>query len=362
MSMPDTEFKRIPVDSLEFDMGNPRLPRWVGRSEKDMLDYLMAETAIEDLIASIGENGFFPGEAVIVCPSAHKSGNFTVLEGNRRLAAVRLLQNPVITKKKRIIDAVDQSKYQPSEIPAVIVNGRKDVLQYLGFRHIAGIQPWQPLAKARYLEQLFGLTSPKESPDERCRIVAREIGSRSDAVRRNLDALAAYNIIETKEILNSFDIEESDVDFGVFYTALSNKDIGKFVGVRDKDNNIAYPIVNVGAINDENLQKIVKYMFVRDKNGVTVLGDSRNIGKLGEIVADLNALKSLEEGASLDRAYRLISGGAEADFKTHLHEALDALEQAGSILYNQDRSDSSSKKIIGDIIKAADLIQNHFQE
>ena len=113
---------------------------------------------------SIGENGFFPGEAIVVTPA---NGKYTVLEGNRRLAALKLLQDPDLAGNRRSITrASEDSKNKPTDIPAYIVNSRDDALQYLGFRHISGVQRWDPLAKARYLKLLFKQASGE--PEKRC--------------------------------------------------------------------------------------------------------------------------------------------------------------------------------------------------
>src|SRR5690606_32493606 len=95
----------IPVSSLVFDPDNPRLPSTV-RVKKDDEDYedevinwmLQYENVIE-LMSSIGEKGFFPAEPILVVENGE--GKFEVIEGNRRLTAVKLLNNPSIAQKKK---------------------------------------------------------------------------------------------------------------------------------------------------------------------------------------------------------------------------------------------------------------------
>ena len=113
------------------------------------------------------------------------------------------------------------------------MGSRKDTLQYLGFRHISGVQRWDPLAKARYLRMLYQETEGE--PDARYAEVASEIGSRRDTVQKNLDALAAYEKIEEKKFFGIQDLNEERFRFGVFYTALSNPKIATFTGAKDED-------------------------------------------------------------------------------------------------------------------------------
>ena len=133
-------FEDIKIDRLEFDKQNPRLPTSVQHStENEIIRYLARNTGLEDLMTSIGENGFFPGEAIVVVKAA-QAGNYVVLEGNRRLAALRLLQTPnIIANTGRIVRAAQQAKFKPDAMPAYVVASRSDAMQYLGFRHITGI-------------------------------------------------------------------------------------------------------------------------------------------------------------------------------------------------------------------------------
>ena len=196
-----SDFQTLDVNDLEFDEQNPRLPtRLLNTGRGEIIKYLARQTGIENLMTSIGENGFFPGEAIVVTHlEVVEVDKYTVIEGNRRLAALLLLQDPTRAgNMPKIKVAAQRAKYKPTEAPAYIADSRGDTLQYLGFRHISGAQRWDPLAKARYLKTLFDNTGG-DDPDERYRSVARGIGSTVPAVRRNLDALAAYRIIENED-------------------------------------------------------------------------------------------------------------------------------------------------------------------
>src|SRR5690349_18002174 len=95
----DAEIRPIALSHLHLDPENPRLPSNVSRGEKEILNYIASTTAIEDLVNAIATNNFFPGEPLVVVPHAQKPEHFVVVEGNRRLTALRLLQNP---------DAIDE--------------------------------------------------------------------------------------------------------------------------------------------------------------------------------------------------------------------------------------------------------------
>ena len=299
------EFKDFAISELELDRENPRLPtRLMGAAEDEILHYLARKTNIEELITSIGENDFFPGEAIVVTANKAKAGIYTVLEGNRRLTALKLLLDPELaaTISRGASEAVAKARNRPERVPAYEVARRKDVLQYLGFRHISGVQRWEPLAKARYLKILY--RQAKGDPDMRYRQIAGEIGSRRDAVRKNLDALAAYEVVKENGFFNIPDLDEESFQFGVFYTALGNSKVAIFTGIRENDGQPTHPIEDPSKLNTDTIKELVEWMSVKDAAGRTRLGDSRNIKYLTEVVSTPRALDLFRQGATLEVAYR----------------------------------------------------------
>ncbi len=343
------EFEVVEIGLLEFDKDNPRLPTNVrNKDEASILNYLATQTSIENLMTSIGENGFFPGEAMVAIPCGTK---YTVIEGNRRLAALRLLQEPTLVKIPSIDRAAGGASNKPTQVPVFVVQSREDTLQYLGFRHISGVQRWDPLAKARYLETLFDRISGE--PQQRYISVAREIGSTSTTVRRNLDALAAYKIIEDMDFYDIAEIEEENFQFGTFYTAVSNADIANFIGTRD-NGTPRHPITDLDVVDDDHLEELVKYMFERDSRGTTKLGESRNISKLGAALTNPGSLQALRLGQSLEVAYRLTPHGRD-DFMRHMNQAIEELKQANANLYAVERDDQPAKNLVNEAHKIIQL-------
>ena len=343
-------FTTLSIDVLEFDKENPRLPSNLkGGSESDILEYLETKTRIENLISSIGENSFFSGEAIVVTP--HGPNRYTVIEGNRRLAALRLLHDPGMANSTKIERAARQADIKPTEVPAYVVQSREDTLQYLGFRHISGVQRWDPLAKARYLESLFEKT--KGEPQQRYNSVAREIGSNSTAVRRNLDALAVYRVVERKEFYDIRDMNEGSFQFGTFYTAVSNPDVANFIGTRD-DGTPTHPITDPDVVNQDHLEELVRWMFERDARGSTRLGESRNIGKLGKVLENPSSTKALRMGQALETAYRLTPHSRD-EFIRHMNQAIEELKQANANLYAVKQDDKTAKSAVSEALQIIQL-------
>ena len=345
-----SNFEMLDISELKFDQENPRLPKTVARNDSEIVKYLAEKTGIEDLMTSIGENGFFLGEAIVVTPA--QNDKYTVLEGNRRLAALRLLQDPGEAGNIRSITrAAEGAKNRPTKIPVHVVDSRDDALQYLGFRHISGVQRWEPLAKARYLKLLFDQTSGE--PEQRCIEVARGIGSRRDAVRRNLDALAAYEAIEERDFFDIKGLNEESFQFGVFYTATGNAGIASFIGVRE-DGKPTHPISNPESLNKKHLKELTEWMFKKDSDGFARLGESRNIGDLGKAVANSTALEMLRQGMPLASAVSATVDNRE-EFLGHINRAIQQLKEANSNLHSVSSNDEEAMKAVQEAMAVLDV-------
>jgi len=148
----------IPVSKLHFDPNNPRLPSSVdGKDENNVLEWMLKEATLIELMGSIGETGYSMGEPLLVVPKQDDNTHYYVVEGNRRLAAVKLLSNPETApiRKVQVKEAAESTKHKPLELPAIVYPQRADITYYLGYRHITGVKPWDPLAKAKYAADLF---------------------------------------------------------------------------------------------------------------------------------------------------------------------------------------------------------------
>lgn len=84
-------------NDLSLDKANPRFGLAHAQTEEEALE-ILAETAnLKELWDSIAERGYEPFEPLV---AMEKEGRLVVLEGNRRLAAVKLLLDPDLLKRK----------------------------------------------------------------------------------------------------------------------------------------------------------------------------------------------------------------------------------------------------------------------
>lgn len=342
--MPFPFHKNHKVDYLFLDPNNPRLPSGVEREENSIVAYLSHHAAVEELVSSIGENGFFFAEALVAIPfddmDPEKITDETpliVVEGNRRLTALKVLKDPESSPRKSIRSAVDEAEHRPDEVPIIVYRNRSDVLQFLGYRHITGVKPWEPLAKARYIQQIFAALDNEHSYEDRYREVAQIVGSKMQYVRRSLNALAGYEFAKERDFFE-IGIDEDDIQFSFILTALGYTEIQSYVLGVDAGDEPMHIVERQSQIQEDRMRSLFRWMFEEGVNGTTRLIESRNIRKLAAIVASQKALERFSSGASIDQAY-LVTRGASDEFTQYLRNADDSLTQASSVLAFVDYSE-----------------------
>ena len=187
MALPHTiEFTEL--ENLLLDPHNPRLGR--GRSEssgtQQRLMELMRTWSLEELAVSFLENGFWPQEAVIVVKEElyGRPNSLIVVEGNRRIAALKYMKEAfdgaaVPRRWTRLIQDAQPPDNLFTNVPYILARSRVEVTAFLGFRHVTGIKQWAPAEKAEFIARL--VDENKMSYDT----IRKQIGSRSDVVRRN---------------------------------------------------------------------------------------------------------------------------------------------------------------------------------
>src|SRR5580693_1540187 len=85
----------VEIKQLLFDPHNPRLPELLGKSQKEIFRFLVDEIGIDDVLQSIAASGVIEGDPIIARGPV-EAGQFYVIEGNRRLAALKLLNGEKI--------------------------------------------------------------------------------------------------------------------------------------------------------------------------------------------------------------------------------------------------------------------------
>lgn len=316
-----TDVIKIKTDDLSFDPENPRFYRLnqTGQNATAVIEDMLDREGAQDLMNSIAQKGYFGGEPLLVVSDNGKAP-FTVVEGNRRLAAVKLLNGQILPPAKRknsIKNIMDEALVEPPlELPCLVYKSRRDVLRYLGYRHITGIQEWDALSKAKYLKELKNEFYANDPLDLQFRGLAKDIGSKPDYVAKLLVALELYEKAKNNHDFYGLPLNDKDIEFSYITTALGYKSIPEWLGLEGPKD------VNMADLDESRLKLIFGWFFSKDQNGNTIIGESRNINELSQIVKDDKAVAQLIETKDINVAYLYTDGPAEA-----LTNALDAIKK-----------------------------------
>lgn len=156
----------ISLNNLLIDTDNPRL-------EGSLQDQRAAICAmavnqgpkLAVLAKDIVENGLNPSDSLIVTQLEEESGYFVILEGNRRVAALKILEDPGLisgavedTLVSRFRKLITQYKDFVKEVQCVVVSERTDATHWIELRHTgendgAGIVRWGGKETARFRQR-----------------------------------------------------------------------------------------------------------------------------------------------------------------------------------------------------------------
>ena len=194
--MDTEEIKMMKVSDLVFDLKNPRLVEFDltdNSTEDEVLQILWEAMDVREVMLSIAASGFFRHEPLIV---AEEDGKNVVIEGNRRLAAVRILLKPALAEplKADIPVITAEAKAALAELPTVL-GTRYDAWRYLGFKHVNGPAKWSSYAKSQYIADVH------RNFNIRLEDIARQIGDTHKTVQRLYRGLM---VIEQAERMKDF--------------------------------------------------------------------------------------------------------------------------------------------------------------
>ena len=332
------KFQLVNINNINLDLENPRVPLSIRNAEKgktqeqinsDILEYLIKTGSLTELMLSIGENGFFAGEALLLIPDENNDDKYIVVEGNRRVTALKLLHDPSLAtiSKNKILEASRSAKKSIDElimIPSIIFSKREDILKYLGYRHITGIKDWKALEKARYMYTMYQHLKENGSIEENIhKEIAKAIGSHRPYVKRILQAYNLYLFIEQQDFFNIEGLDDQKFHFVNLSDSLNRENIQTFL----------LDDINTQTINIEHLKEWTEWLFKENASGKTRLkGTSSDLTDLDKVLGNPKALDIFRnKDATLSEAV-FLAEDAEYIIRISLEEALKNLLEIDRVI------------------------------
>ncbi|HBO4917244.1 hypothetical protein KQW07_10505 [Pseudomonas aeruginosa] len=152
------------ISNILMDEENPRHDRING--QKEILNWHVEHlgSKLILLMRSLAENGQSDIDKVLVTPVREVAGKYVVKEGNRRVAALKLLSDPSLCDDelfRRRIQSVNVTDQLSFDIECVNITDQRRVAWLMGLRHLGeqggvGTSKWGAVEKDRHTQDVLG--------------------------------------------------------------------------------------------------------------------------------------------------------------------------------------------------------------
>lgn len=190
---------QLAVTGLMLDPLNPRIPEsGENLSQRDLLADLLKNDKVFELAKSIVENGYYPVEALIY---VEEDGRKYVVEGNRRLAALKLLLSPQsapdgTTWERRFRALGNRIDTDPlRKVKVIRAPSRDAAAPVIMSKHTQHeVERWTPLMQSKFYRNLVdgGLTI-----DE----IAEQYNVRTSEITDGLRRYVMYQLARSLDLL-----------------------------------------------------------------------------------------------------------------------------------------------------------------
>jgi hypothetical protein len=344
----------LPTKDLHFDRSNPRLAEYgvmQHDSDDEIMKILWDAMDVRELVQSIAASGFFKHEPLIV---AEEKGKHVVIEGNRRLAAVKVLLHDKIAKANGWeVPRVSKELQSDLEKLPAIISTRSDSWRYLGFKHVNGPAKWTSYAKAQYIAEVHR-TYEVSLAD-----IADQIGDRHRTVQRLYRGLMVIDQAERAKVYDREDRFRQRLAFSHLYTGLDYEGISAFLSLKQEDEETENPVPKSKL---KELGELCLWLYGSKSQKFSPLVESQNpdLRRLNAVLTSREAIAALRAGTDLAKAFE-ISRPPSAVFEEALLAAKRELTTARAHLTTGYDKSEALLRIAGSVAEMADDIYREME-
>ena len=351
----ENNIRRIPTDDLLLDAQNPRLTGTAHNADQEtLLKTLWTEGSLDELAWSIAKNGYFPEEPLFVIEETNKkNGSFIVVEGNRRLATVKILRDPQLQKKLHATDipTLGSSIRENLEtLPVSVYPDRKSLWTYLGFRHVNGPLTWDSWSKAQYIAQVHN--NFKVSLED----IADSIGDRHKTVQRLYRGLMVLNQASEQAGYDIEDRSRRHLSFSHLYTGLDYAGFQQHLGLKKNKGYAQNPITEKKL---PHLKELMMWLYGSHTEDIVPVIKTQNpdLKRLDAVLQHPRSLDALRSGLGLEVAHK-VSLGETKRLREALTRARYELQQANGLILEGYAGERDLLDMAENIQRLADNIHN----
>lgn len=354
---------KVFVERLRLDLNNPRLFGLArGTSEEAVIAWLHRAADLRELLQSISVNGYLDIEPLVVMREP-KGDGLIVLEGNRRLAALRLLRDPELAVRigssegsKVVVPLLADESVRATldRVSVYPVADRENARSLIGFKHINGPAKWDAYVKARFAAEWYKAQQPAGG---RLEDIATAVGDRHDTIRRMVFAIHVLDQANDKGLFHIEDRNTAKFNFSHLYTALARPQYMRYLDLGRTWAECDPSPDPVPSNKLEELRKVLVWIYgsKTDNKSPIVRSQNPDIRRLAEVLANAEALHILEATCDLNAAYASAES-VDTGFAASLIRARDTLRDTAESLRAYDGQDRSLLDMAEDVKVTADAI------
>lgn len=352
--------KKVSVGELMLDNENPRFAAFDGNhkkwSELELVEHLLEHADLAELVQSMAANGYLDIEPIIALPP--KRNKRVVIEGNRRLAALRLLTDRDLSEQAGFACPPVSADHAATMRTVSVLEAatRADARQYIGFKHINGPHKWDSFAKARFAADWYAAEGKSGLT---LRDIAQRLGDRHDTVLRLVNGIFVLDQAETNGL---FSIDERypgrPFAFSHLYTALTRAPYRVFLGLSESWRQSDPEPDPVPKKSLKNLGKVLLWLYGSkvDKVPPVVTSQNPHIKHLAEVLAHPVAAAKMVANGDLAEAFAEVDTPAKR-FSDALIKALRFAEDAQKYVYTYEEEDEALKEVAKRLAQVAKSIR-----
>lgn len=251
---------------------------------------------IQDLVESFKSNNYLPVDQIQIRPIG--DGAYVVVEGNRRVAALKYLQQEYDVKDIDL-GALDISIFGAVPVVRYTHGDEMHHLTLMALKHISGNKKWGEWNQAKLLEKMH--TEHNISEDDIC----RRIGISKVELRRSLRALSFLQ----QYIDSDYGDQFAEGKFSIFREVARNAKIKEWLGWDDSsykakeasNMEFFFSLISREPIEDEADDGAIEYSNGYHEPALVKRDDIRLFGK---IIDDPKAMDQLHQTRDINAAYR----------------------------------------------------------
>jgi hypothetical protein len=197
--------REIPIASLMLDLDNFRTGRQ--ESQLEAIKALIADQGdkLVSMARDLCDQGFSPLDALAIIPSPTSSSIFICVDGNRRIASLKLLHTPDLALGTSVYEAFrslhkSHAKTAPTSASCVELENREEAMPWIRRRHDRdlggiGLETWSAMAIGRFQESV----AKKKDP---ALVVVDFVREGSKLTESERESLAKVPITTVRRVIN----------------------------------------------------------------------------------------------------------------------------------------------------------------